>query len=62
VIQIAKEALPPPHEDCTCCSKPTPYWSVMKDVPVCPGCAKTFELNDIPTKQDWIRQSASRSG
>lgn len=42
------------HELCFNCNTPTPYWSVLRDIPVCEECAKTLQNGDLPSKREWI--------
>lgn len=42
-----------PLERCCFCRRATPYWCVEKDVAVCPTCASTRDLDEVPTKAEW---------
>lgn len=39
-------------ERCCMCRKETPFWH-RSDVALCPDCAKTTKLADLPTKAEW---------
>lgn len=41
-------------EECCICGTKTDYWSLDKDVPLCPKCAATNNINSIPSKRDWL--------
>lgn len=43
------------YEDCYRCGTPTPYWSELRDIPVCPECAKVLQNGDLPSKREWIK-------
>ena len=46
-----------PHEHCAFCWTPTVTWYVNTDVAVCPQCAKKVNKEDVPTKDEWIKQT-----
>jgi len=46
----------PPYEHCCKCGKPTPYWYEKNDVALCQDCAKTVDVKNIPTKEDWFKR------
>lgn len=53
-VEIEKlKSAPREWEACCFCSKPTPYWSLKKDVPVCPICAVRRDEAEVPAKLDW---------
>jgi hypothetical protein len=57
-ILIEKEIFAQPITDlelCCFCSIPTPFWSVKKDVPVCPDCAQVKQEAQVPNKRMWVR-------
>lgn len=35
------------YENCIFCDKPTPFWNMKTNRPVCESCAKTYNKNDI---------------
>lgn len=47
-----------PLERCCFCRRSTAYWCVEKDVAVCPPCASSHELDDVPTKAEWCGSEA----
>jgi len=49
-------------EQCCFCWSRTPFWNVKRDVAVCPDCAKTHRVAEIPPKEEWCRQAAERNG
>ena len=55
-IKIEKEPenLGAPYELCIFCRNPTPYWSIEKDVPVCPHCAEKYPEEKVITKEEWF--------
>jgi len=51
-----------PYEDCCFCQKPTNLWFTPKDVAVCRSCGDDHEPEDVPSKEEWIRQAQMKSG
>ena len=49
----AGAAFPSVQELCCFCFQRTSYWYVRKDVAVCPACAKTHRVSEVPTKDIW---------
>jgi hypothetical protein len=45
-------------ERCCNCRAPTHYWYAPKDVAVCPDCASTMKVSDVPTKAVWCAKEA----
>lgn len=45
-------------ENCCKCRAPTRYWYAAKDVAVCPECARTMRVADVPTKAEWCAKEA----
>ena len=56
MIKVVKDDFPSymPGEPCALCTKPTNYWYEPHDVAVCPECAKTASVADVPSKRDWL--------
>jgi len=50
-----------PAECCCLCRMPTRYWNQEMDVPVCPSCAGDHELDELPTKSEWLAKSSIRT-
>lgn len=48
-------------ESCCFCWENTPFWHVPKDVAVCLDCAKTHDPEDVPTKEEWVREAHKRA-
>lgn len=56
MIPLVKEnpdEFPEAEEHCCFCYQITPYWYAKKDVAVCPTCAKTHKVEEVPTKEQW---------
>jgi hypothetical protein len=45
-----------PAENCCFCFCRTRYWNTKRDVSVCPDCAKTRKVAEIPLKAVWCEQ------
>lgn len=47
-----------PSERCCLCKAPTRYWHTPLDVAVCPACAQSAEVEQLPTKEQWLRSES----
>ena len=45
---------------CCFCWKPSSYWYLRRDVVVCPTCAKTHRVSEVPSKQVWCEETLRR--
>lgn len=43
-------------ENCCLCRAPTHYWHKPTDVALCPNCAQTAKLEDLPSKKEWCEK------
>lgn len=41
-------------EECCVCGTKTDTWSIAKDVPLCRYCASVTDINNIPSKREWL--------
>lgn len=49
-----------PMENCCLCFIRTPYWHQPRDVALCPSCAETAKISDLPTKAEWCAAVRAR--
>ena len=47
------------REHCCICRAKTNYWYTPKDVALCPDCAKTTHLAQVPTKAEWCAKESA---
>jgi predicted amidophosphoribosyltransferase len=55
-VKREPENLGDQYEQCCFCFEPTPFWFELRDVAVCPICAKTAEEHMVPFKDEWIKR------
>ena len=41
-------------EHCCMCRTPTRFWHQPVDVALCPSCADTTAMEQLPTKAEWL--------
>lgn len=54
-VERESDKMPPPYERCCICGTPTPYWYLPKDVALCQECAKITVYENIPEKDQWLK-------
>jgi hypothetical protein len=50
------DILDPHYERCCICRKETPYCYIPLNIALCHICAQYAEIDDLPTKKEWIRR------
>ena len=64
-VKVTDSAIPLTHdgstpnqlrERCCMCREFTPYWHAPTDVALCPSCANTTQLSELPSKREWCEK------